>query len=132
MRGDSALKNIRKKAHGIIFIFDLTQPSSLKTLQEKRESMIRQGVDFNNVPCIVVGTKADLIKSRKVAWTDIQQVCDDWNIPYFETSAKNGTNIPEAYEELLSQVVKRRLPNSVLPRPIQQPCSSLNQEILTQ
>ena len=45
----------------------------------------------------IVGNKADLEINRDVEYADIKSFNEDENIIFFETSAKNSTNVDELF-----------------------------------
>uniref|UniRef100_T1J1P7 small monomeric GTPase n=1 Tax=Strigamia maritima TaxID=126957 RepID=T1J1P7_STRMM len=60
---------------------------------------VRDGSKF---PFIVVGNKTDLIDKRKVTAEEAEQWCElNGNYPYIETSAKDATNVAEAFMSAL-------------------------------
>lgn len=61
--------------------------------------------DTEDVPMVLVGNKADLADKRQVSKDEAQtlanKICKG---KYFESSAKNNSNISEVFEELVTQV----------------------------
>lgn len=49
-----------------------------------------------DVAIILIGNKCD-VKERKVEQAEGQYLAKSYNIPYFETSAKVGTNINDCF-----------------------------------
>lgn len=54
---------------------------------------------------MLIGNKIDLIQEkpseRKVKIEQVNSFCKQFNLLYAETSAKNGDNIKESFEELI-------------------------------
>jgi len=50
-----------------------------------------------DVPCILVGNKADLDDDRAVEFKLAARWSDLWNVRYIETSAKTKLNVDEVY-----------------------------------
>lgn len=67
--------------------------------------------DAINFPFIVLGNKVDLSQKREVRETDAETWCIEQNMPYYETSAKDATNVTEAYEAAVKRVneIERRM-----------------------
>ncbi|MHA1700213.1 MAG: Rab family GTPase [Promethearchaeota archaeon] len=84
---------------GIIYAFDLTRPSTLANIKQKWwRSCSEYGVA--NVPSILVGNKNDLPK-KIIRPAALQMANTIGNRPYFETSAKTGENIEDAFNKLI-------------------------------
>jgi GTPase SAR1 family protein len=63
------------------------------------------------VPKILVGNKDDNDNEigKVVLTTDASAYAEQKNLPFFETSAKDNKNIVEAFNEITSLALKRRL-----------------------
>ena len=46
----------------------------------------------------LVGNKSDLVEQRKVSYDEAKQYADEHELPYIETSAKEGININELFD----------------------------------
>lgn len=53
----------------------------------------------------LVANKIDLAEKRKVTSEQAKALADRFNLIYFETSARNGENVREMLERLLSKIV---------------------------
>lgn len=47
----------------------------------------------DSIPFLLVGNKADLEDKRQVPVEEAQQRCQQWKVPYVETSAKTRANV---------------------------------------
>lgn len=56
------------------------------------------------IPIVVVGTKLDLVNEREVHRSTIQSLSSQWDLPFYETSAKRNWHATEVFEELLRQM----------------------------
>uniref|UniRef100_A0A6B2LQ30 Uncharacterized protein n=1 Tax=Arcella intermedia TaxID=1963864 RepID=A0A6B2LQ30_9EUKA len=56
---------------------------------------------------MLVVNKCDLSDNRKVTTLDAQQFADQLKIQFIETSAKNTTNIEEAFSKMTSAILNR-------------------------
>ena len=56
------------------------------------------------VPMVVVGTKLDLVNEREVQRQTIESLSRQWDVPFYETSAKRNWHVTEVFEELLRQM----------------------------
>jgi len=85
-----------KDAQAVLLVFALNSQESFENLQ----GWIRE-IDLNcqtsNYILALVGTKLDLDDQKEVAFKQGQQHAKSNNAIYFETSAKEGTNIKEMF-----------------------------------
>jgi small GTP-binding protein len=103
---------------GIIMVYDITQASSLKNI----ESWVKD-ISINtdaNVAKILVGNKSDLIFERAVSYEDGENIARKHQMRFFETSAKNGTNIDEIFSCLVNEIIKKNT-NQPNPKPNPKP-----------
>jgi len=85
-----------------VLVYDVTAPNSFKTLDSWRDEFLIQASprDPENFPFVVLGNKVDL-ENRAVSAKRAQQWCTSKNgIPYFETSAKEGVNVEQAFQAI--------------------------------
>uniref|UniRef100_A0A6B2LM25 Uncharacterized protein n=1 Tax=Arcella intermedia TaxID=1963864 RepID=A0A6B2LM25_9EUKA len=87
---------------GFLVVFDVSNDESFKDLEKWLELIGRNG---SLVACkVIVGNKVDL-KERKVSYEAGYKFASDRKLPYFETSAKEGTNVKAAFEKLCKDVL---------------------------
>lgn len=60
-----------------------------------------------NPDIVLCGNKSDLEDQRVVKEEEARGLAEKYGVPYFETSAANGTNINQAIETLLDLIMKR-------------------------
>ncbi|CAF1080094.1 unnamed protein product, partial [Didymodactylos carnosus] len=79
-----------------VLCYDVTAPNSFKSLESWRdEFLIQSGPrDPENFPFVVIGNKIDLENRSN-------------NIPYFETSAKEGVNVEKSFETVARNALAR-------------------------
>ena len=91
-------------------MYDTTSAVSLEKLESWKKEFINQGgIDApENFPFIVVGNKCDRM-DKAVDLETAKQFCESHgNMKCFETSAKEGTGIPEAMEEVVRQAAEQK------------------------
>ena len=92
-----------RNAECCVLVCDLTDAKSFETIDTWRQEFLTQLApkDPDNFPFVLLGNKCDKEGERKVAETKIRQYCEVKNhMPYFETSAKDNTNVDKAFEEI--------------------------------
>ena len=92
-----------RSGDGYIIVFSITSVTSfLEVTAIKDQLNMVLDVDNNTlIPIILVGNKCDLEEYRQVQSSDAQRLAEEWRVKYFETSAKNKTNINRIFEELV-------------------------------
>ena len=93
-----------------ILVFDLTDPKSFEVVETWRDEFLNQlsPKDPEKFPFVLLGNKCDKVGDRKVQEEKIKKYCESKNgIPYFETSAKDSTNVDKAFEEVAKLALKR-------------------------
>ncbi|PWN19920.1 putative RSR1-GTP-binding protein [Microstroma glucosiphilum] len=99
----TALKEIYMKAgNAFILVFSLTHLGSVNELGELREQILR--LKGRKVPLILVGNKSDLKADRQCPQEVGANLSRLWGkIPYYEASARKGTNVDEIFEDAVRQ-----------------------------
>ena len=92
-----------RSGDGYIIVFSITSVTSFLEVNAIKEqlNMILDTDDNTLIPIILVGNKCDLEEYRQVQSSDAQRLAEEWKVKYFETSAKNKTNINRIFEELV-------------------------------
>lgn len=92
-----------RSGDGYIIVFSITSVTSFLEVNAIKEqlNMVLDVGDDTIIPIILVGNKCDLEEYRQVHSLDAQRLANEWKVKYFETSAKNKTNINKIFEELI-------------------------------
>jgi len=83
-----------------VLVFDVTSGKSFEHLGNFRDEFLKQAGPENPeiFPFVVIGNKIDL-ENRAVAQENAKEWCQvNGNIPYFEISAKEGTNLEDVFQ----------------------------------
>ena len=90
------------QANGIIFVFDLTNRKTYENINK----WIKGAAEFDKNNFVICGNKNDLHRGRVVSEKDLKSLSSKHKCPIFETSAKSGYNINEAFEEVTRLIMK--------------------------
>ncbi|KAF0982388.1 hypothetical protein FDP41_011318 [Naegleria fowleri] len=90
---------------GFVFVFDLTDPSSLVDALEMHEQLQRSK-DRDDVPVVLVGNKCDLISERAISREECLAAAKKLGnyCKYVEASAKENVNITTIFETVVKLV----------------------------
>jgi len=56
---------------------------------------------------LLVGNKCDLTAKKAVDYTKAKEYADSLNVPFLETSAKNSTNVEQAFMTMATEIKSR-------------------------
>ena len=88
---------------GFLLVYSITSRASYNDLDAFHDNMLRVK-NKPSVPMVVVGNKCDLEEARQVAKSEGEITANSWNCPFFETSAKTGVNVKEAFYQVVREI----------------------------
>lgn len=101
-----------KSGQGFVLVYSVTDESSLEELLSIREQVFRIK-DSSNVPMVLVGNKCDLLDQRVLSAEDGIEVSKKWGcVPFYETSAMNGTNVDDVFVDVVRQIMRKEAANA--------------------
>jgi Ras-related protein Rab-1A len=100
-------------AHGIIIVYDITDKESFDNVRQWLFEIDRYASE--NVCKLLVGNKSDLGNKRAVEYDAAKAFADELSIPFLETSAKNATNVEQAFLTMAAQI-KNKMQSQPEPR----------------
>ncbi|KAH8406793.1 hypothetical protein KR222_003434 [Zaprionus bogoriensis] len=99
--------------NGVIIVYDITKRATFANLQKWIEEVRRYTA--SNVLIILIGNKCDLEQEREVEFEEARQMCQ--YIPeilfVMETSAKENTNVEDAFRCLATELKRQHDASSV-------------------
>ena len=60
----------------------------------------------DHICMVLCGNKCDMESDRQVQSAEVQQIANEWDCPFYETSAKERINILEAFQALVRDIKK--------------------------
>eukprot|EP00484_Ammonia_sp_Unknown_P001486 CAMPEP_0197020892 /NCGR_PEP_ID=MMETSP1384-20130603/1759_1 /TAXON_ID=29189 /ORGANISM="Ammonia sp." /LENGTH=224 /DNA_ID=CAMNT_0042448615 /DNA_START=59 /DNA_END=733 /DNA_ORIENTATION=+ len=113
---------------GFLLVYNITSGISYNGLQDTYNKLLkaRSVVNENGPPppIVVAGNKCDLTHLRQVTVSDGKKLANQWDCPFFETSAKEKINNLAIFEELVRQIERKKKTKPKPPSP--GPTSSTN------
>mmetsp|Transcript_12018 Transcript_12018/g.48381 ORF Transcript_12018/g.48381 Transcript_12018/m.48381 type:complete len:208 (+) Transcript_12018:357-980(+) len=93
-------------ADGIIMVYDVTSQESFEHVADWLTEVNRYASDGT---CkLLVGNKADMEDDKAVTTETAKAYADSLGIEFLETSAKNATNVEEAFLTMAAELIKLR------------------------
>jgi len=92
-------------AHGIIVVYDVTDNETFTNVKQWLQEIDRYASEGVNK--LLVGNKSDLTSKKVVEYTVAKEFADQLNVPFLETSAKNATNVEQAFLTMAKQIKDR-------------------------
>ena len=87
-----------------MIVYDITDLESFQNLNSQLIEIEKNS--SKNVYKILVGNKCDMENERKVTTEQGKEFADQYGMQFFETSAKNSTNVNEAFITMTKEVMK--------------------------
>jgi len=102
-------------ASAIVFVFSVTDEMSYEDIPEWIQSSVtysRSSVSSDSqdeILKILIGNKIDVSESkRKISTSKAKKLADDHHMLYFETSAKDGTNVDECFKKVAELIYEQQ------------------------
>ncbi|KAH0791993.1 small GTP-binding protein [Histomonas meleagridis] len=106
-------KQYYREAKGILVVFAIDDHKTFERAKEFYAGVENQ-CDTDQIRVILVGNKVDLIDKRQVTYEEASGYANSINVDYIETSAKNNTNVAEAFEKIARQIYTLYKENNVV------------------
>ena len=105
--GQERFRNIAKSyfhsSDGFIIVYDIASKDSFEKLNFWIEQ-IKLNAPENTI-CILVGNKSDLETERQIKKEQGEKLSEQIGMKFFEVSAKDGTNVEEAFQVLVNEIM---------------------------
>lgn len=91
-------------ASGALIVFDVTNKHSFDHITDWVKCLETNG----EIPIVVAGNKCDLDGKQELDMDEVMGVMSELGYEYYETSAKTGKSVEEAFQALIQKAVKAR------------------------
>ncbi|KAJ1451194.1 ras family-domain-containing protein [Pelagophyceae sp. CCMP2097] len=95
-------------AQGIVLVYDITDRGTFNSVRSWM-AQISDHADAQ-VNRVLVANKCDYESARQVSIEEGQKLAEEYNVRFFETSAKNDVNVTECFTTIAREV-KARIPS---------------------
>lgn len=99
----SITKSFYKNSDGIIIVYDVSDRKSFEMVQDWVQSINEYTDSSKTIPVVLVGNKIDL--NKEVSTDEGKKLADSFNLPFFETSAKENKGVNEFMLKLIGDVL---------------------------
>ena len=96
------IPNFYRNASGAVVAYDISDKWSFDQVKTWIEDV--KAYSNTEINIVIVGTKCDRL-DRKVTEEEGKKLADELGVRYFETSAKTGYNVNEAYNFLIKEII---------------------------
>ena len=104
--GQERFRNVTKSyfqsSHGLLVVYDITDKESFEKINFWMKNIKENAPE--NAKLILVGNKCDLANERQVSYEEGEKKASNYNIKFFESSAKDGTNVKEFFFYLANDI----------------------------
>ena len=88
-----------------MLLYDIANKYSFQSVNNWMESI--KEATGEKISIILIGNKCDLEKDREVPKEEGEEKAKQFNLPFFETSCKEGININEVFEKLAEDILSK-------------------------
>lgn len=86
-------------------VYDVTEQESFNNVKQWFQEIDRYATEGVNK--LLVGNKSDVTDKKVVEYAVAKEFADSMGIPFIETSAKQSTNVQEAFLAMAAQIKER-------------------------
>ena len=91
-----------RQATGIIIVYSATQEDTFNNIPNWLGEIERYA--HRDVKLLLLGTKCDCTSRKVVEYTRAREFASERQIPFFEVSSKDGTNVELAFTDFIAQL----------------------------
>lgn len=92
-------------SNGIVMVYDVTDGITFSNIKYWVTEANKYVSD--TVPRMLIGNKCDQINKRKISYEEARQFADNQDMLFFETSAKDATNVESAFTNITNRILQK-------------------------
>ena len=96
-------------ANGVVVVYDVTDRDSFLSVNQWMESIRKYC--HSDINMVLVGNKCDMGPQRQVEFHEGEELAQELNAVFFETSARRNYNVTEAFHALVKNVMQVKHPS---------------------
>lgn len=100
-------------AMGILLVYDVTDEQSFLNIRNWIRNIEQHAADSVNK--ILIGNKCDMRDDRVIETSRGKALAEEYNIKFFETSAKSDVHVTDAFISIARDIKKRLMDNPTTP-----------------
>ena len=116
-RYETTVFNFIEKCDGVLLVYAINFKESYNDIS-KWVNKIRELQSDEHFPVVLIGNKIDLDNERVINKEDGEKVAKNYKFPFYETSAKTGENVKEAFQHLIAEYKEDELLDIIKKKPI--------------
>ena len=93
-------------AHGVLLVYDVTDEHSFFNIRQWMNNIAEHANE--SISKIIVGNKCDMINDRCVSTEKGMELAKEYNVPFYETSAKSDINVSKVFINMAKEVIKSK------------------------
>ena len=105
-------KSFILNSNGLIFVYDITNRSSFRSLKDKYMDI--KDIKSENVKVIIVGNNMEKEDKRQVSKGEVKSFGEKYNIENIEVSSSLGTNVSKCFETLAKLIIENKSKEELL------------------
>jgi small GTP-binding protein len=91
-----------QNASGAFFVFDTSRPETLARVDEWMKALFTV---TGHIPLVILENKVDL--ENRVSESQKKQISEKYNVKIIRTSAKEDTNVENAFQEMTRKILEK-------------------------
>ena len=100
-------KELYRGTHGVLVVYDVTNPSSFESVTWYIDEIKQKAPPDCQI--FLLGNKIDKEEARTVSYAAGSELASNLGIPLFETSARSGVGVKEAFIELIGLMMTKAM-----------------------
>lgn len=94
-----------------LVVYDITDPITFQHIDAWLQNLLmnsEKGKFDTELPVVIIGNRSDQSHLREVSYAKAESWCDSKRLKYFETSAKTGENVEQAFDYIVRKAIERQ------------------------